>query len=404
MVSRARLWGGVLKEHFESNRQMAFVSGPRQVGKTTLARQLATERRHSTYLNWDVPDDRIILLGGASEVAREAGLDQMRGEKTLVVIDEVHKFDAWKPLLKGLFDAYSERSDILVTGSGNLETFRSGGESLMGRYFSYRMHPFSPGGLVDVTPPGPALVRPPSPCEEFDELLKFGGFPEPFLRSDETFHRRWSRLRAQQLLEEDINTLTAIRDLDRLEVLTELLRRQSGELTNYSSLAKQIKMTVDTVTRWLSTLEALYYAFSIRPWYQNVARSLRKQPKYYVWDWSIVRDEGARHETFVASCLLRATHIWTDLGLGEFGLHYLRDKQKNEVDFLVSRDDEPWLLVEVKTSKNRSLSASLVRFADELNVDHALQVAIDADFVEEDCFSLERPMIVPARTFLTQLP
>lgn len=198
--------------------------------------------------------------------------------------------------------------------------------------------------------------------------------------------------------------LTAIRELDRLEVLIELLRRQSGELANYSSLAKQIKMTVDTVTRWLSTLEALYYTFAIRPWHRNVARSLRKQPKYYVWDWSIVRDEGARNETFVASCLLRATHIWTDLGLGEFGLHYLRDKQKNEVDFLVSRDDEPWLLVEVKTSKNRSLSANLVRFADELNVDHAMQVAIDADFVDKDCFSLDRPMIVPARTFLTQLP
>lgn len=400
---RSRLYSALLEDHFDANRQMAFVSGPRQVGKTTVARQAQRERGAGVYLNWDVPDHRLHILDGASEVAAIAGLDELREERSLIVLDELHKAPDWKQFLKGLFDGYGERADILVTGSGNLETFRGGGESLMGRYFSYRMHPFSVGELGVWSPPGSSLLRPPRRVNALDDLLRFGGFPEPLERAEETFHTRWRTLRSQQLVREEVSNLTAIQELDQLEVLAELLRRQAGELMNYSSIAGRIRVAVDTVTRWLTTLSALYYCFKVRPWHRNIARALRKQPKFYLWDWSAVPDPGKRRENLMASALLKSTHLWTDLGYGDFELYFIRDKQQHEVDFLVTRDDEPWFLVEVKSSASRSVSPALERFQEQTGAAHAFQVAFDADYVDRDCFEASRPLIVPARTLLSQL-
>jgi len=172
---------------------------------------------------------------------------------------------------------------------------------------------------------------------------------------------------------------------------------------SYASLSRQVRASVDSIRRWVRTLEALYFCFSVRPWYHNVARSLRKEPKIYLWDWSQLDDAGARFENLVASALLKSVHLWTDLGYGEFSLHYIRDKEKREVDFVVIRDGQPWFLVEVKGSESARLSPQLERFQGQTGASHAFQVALDALPVERDCFAVTRPVIVPARTFLTQL-
>lgn len=119
--------------------------------------------------------------------------------------------------------------------------------------------------------------------------------------------------------------------------------------------------------------------------------------------WSLAADEGARRENLAASHLLKAVHWWTGVGLGEFDLRYLRDKAKREVDFLVVRDGKPWFLVEVKSSIGRGLSPSLSYYQRQLGVAHAFQMAFYPDFVEEDCFSVGRPVRVPAATLLSQL-
>jgi len=405
MVKIERTLTGVARGHLARERQMLFLTGPRQVGKTTCARMALGGHRERAYLSGDNADDRELLLQGPTALATRLGLDRLRDEPVACALDELHKYARWKDLLKGFFDTYERQVRLVVTGSARLDVFRSGGDSLMGRYFPYRLHPLSVAELVDPAPPEAAAPRPPRALDDeaFDALERFGGFPEPFVRGEQRFWNRWRRLRTEQLLREDLRDLTRIQEVAQVEVLAEVLRRQAGGLVSLTSLANAVAVSIDTVRRWIGTLEALYYCFSIRPWIRNVTRSLRKEPKLYLWDWSLVDDPGARAENQVAAALLKATQLWTDLGFGTFALHFLRDKEQREVDFLVSRDDQPWFLVEVKRTGGAPLSPHLARFQSQTGAPHAFQVAWDLPFVARDAFELTTPVIVPARTFLSQL-
>ena len=401
MIRHQRVYDAVLKEHLRSQRQMAFVSGPRQVGKTTTCRGLV-----GAYLNWDNSDHRRTIVRGPAAVVEQLGLDRLAEDEPVVLFDELHKFRRWKAFLKGFFDTYGDRVRVLVTGSSRMDMYRRGGDSLMGRYFPYRMHPFT---VAEVTSRGlpdlRRLVREPAaiPQQDFAALWEHGGFPEPFLKRDRRFARRWQRLRRQQLLREDLRDLTRIHEVSQLEVLVDILQDRSSDQLVYSNLAGEVQVSVDTIRRWLSTLCGLHLGFILRPWHRNVSRSLRKEPKWFLRDWSVVRDEGKRAETFVACHLLKAVEGWQDLGLGEFALGYLRDKEKREVDFLVARDGKPWMLVEVKKAEDR-IAPSLKHFQEQTRAPFAFHVVLDADYVDADCFARPRgPVVLPARTFLSQL-
>lgn len=390
--------------HCRDHRQMLFLSGARQVGKTTIARSVAESFPTSLYLNWDNQTHRETILDGPEEIASQLGLDRLQTKPPLCTFDELHKYRHWRDFLKGFFDEFEGRARVMVTGSASLQTFRRGGDSLMGRYFPYTLHPVSVAETVSQRPAElirrePAEIDP----EQWDVLWRFGGFPEPFVRADQRFHNRWKRLRTEQLFREDLRDLTRIQELGQIEVLAELLRSQAGQLTSYTYLAQRVRVSVDTIRRWIAVLESLFYCFTIRPWHRNIARSLRKEPKYFLWDWSQVDDPGARAENLVANALLKAVHWWTESGQGDFGLHFVRDKEKREVDFLVTRDQNPWFLVEVKRSGKARLSESLTRFQQQTQAPYAFQVAMDLDFVERDCFEIDQPLIVPAKTFLAQL-
>lgn len=391
----------VLTHHVETYRQMAFVVGPRQVGKTTVCRSF---RAGAHTFNWDDEDDRRSITRGTAAIAEQLGLDRLRNERPVVVFDELHKYRRWRTFLKGLFDRYAQQLSIVVTGSSRLDFYRKGGDSLMGRYFVHHLHPLSVGELVDPTPLIQPL-RPPRAIADdmWSRLLVHGGFPEPFLHADQRFSSRWQRLRTEQLVRGDIRDLTRIQEIDQLELLVRLLGSRSASQLEYASLARDVRISIDTARRWIGTLQSLYHGFLVRPWFRNVARSLRKEPKWYLRDWSTIADRGARVETFMACHLLKAVECWEDSGLGTFALHYLRDKDKREVDFLVVRDGEPWFLVEVKSSDER-LSPALQHFQAQIKAHHAFQVVIDAPFVEADPFARRDPCIVPARTLLSQLP
>ncbi len=395
---RPRLYTGVLTRHLDRERQIALVSGPRQVGKTTTCRDLA-----DAYLNWDNLDHRRLLLQGPTAVAAHLDLDRLRDRVPVIVFDELHKHARWRTFLKGFFDTYEHRARILVTGSSRLDVFRRGGDSLMGRYFLYRMHPLTVAECLDVFPRDTAL-RPPAPIEEPDwrALVNHGGFPEPFTRREDSFSRRWRRLRHDLLMKEDTRDAARIEDLASLEVLGRILAERSSVQLVYSNLSREVGVSVDTIRRWLDLVERLHFGFRIRPWYRNVPRSLRKEPKWYLRDWSGIADPGARSETFVACHLLKAVEGWTDLGLGTFELGYLRDKEKREVDFVVVRDRTPWFLVEVKQA-DQQLSDSLDFMQRQTGSAHAFQCVLDAPYVDRDAFTETRPVIVPARTLLSQL-
>ena len=401
-----RLYRPLIRRHFEKNRQMMFLMGPRQVGKTTLCLSLQdTIQSDFTYLNWDNVSHRETLLEGPLAIAKVMNLDKPRKIPPLLGLDEIHKYSEWKTLIKGFFDTYSHSGEvrIVVTGSARLDVYKAGGDSLMGRYFRYRIHPFSCAELL-TSDPLQSLIRPPEKIQDpqFDALLQFGGFPEPLFRGENDFYQKWSQLRLQQLFYEDIRDLTRIQEIKQMELFAVMLGRQVGSPFSYTSMSKKVRVSLETARRWLSTLTLLYYSFSIQPWSKNISRSLLKEPKVYLWDWSQVPDPGARAENFVASHLLKACHYWSDRGDGNFGLYFLRDKEKREVDFVVVKDDKPWFLVEVKKAEGK-LSPHLHYFFKATGSQHAFQVVIDEEYEDIDCFSYERPISVPARTFLSQL-
>ena len=398
MKTLDRAYRLILDEALSEHRQMAFVAGPRQVGKTTTCRDLA-----DVYLDWDNEDHRELILAGPAAVASHAGINTLADRHIRIVFDELHKYKRWKQFIKGFFDTYEPRARIMVTGSSRLDVYRKGGDSLMGRYFLYHMHPLSVGELCR---PQLSITTHCDPMRldesEWQSLWQYGGHPEPFTKRSSRFSLRWHELRRQQLLREDIRDMTGIQDLDQFAVMARLLAQHSSDQLIYTGLSKQIRVSENTVRSWIATLCSFHFGFVVKPWFRNVAKALRKEPKWFLRDWSGITDPGKRAETFCACHLLKAVEGWTDLGLGTFELRYLRDTQKREVDFLVVRDGAPWFLVEAKHGQP-DLSPHLKHFQRQTGAQHAFQVSLDADYVDADCFARTDPIIVPARTFFSQL-
>ncbi len=398
-----RIYTSVIEQHLEKNEQMLFLTGPRQVGKTTLVKDLM-QKEHCSYFNWDNLDDKKTILEGYDAITKNLHLEQLAITKPLLIFDEIHKMPDWKNFLKGFFDTFKSQLNIIVTGSARLDVYQKGGDSLMGRYLLYHQLPISVAECIRCSFRTEEFVLP----ENIDDitwfaLFKFGGFPEPFLKRDMLFLNQWQNLKHNQLFREDVRDLSKIRDLAQCELLATILQQQATQLVNYSSLAKHIRASDKSIQTWLSALRSLYYCFFVHPWSNNIPRALIKEPKCYLWDWSTINNQGARVENFVACHLRKAVMFWTDIGLGKYELYFIRDKDKNEVDFLITRDEQPWILLEVKCSANAAITPALYKFQEKLGVKHALQLAFDMPYFDKDCFALERPMIVPMRTFLSQL-
>lgn len=354
--------------------KMALVSGPRQVGKTTLARSLLESPQN--YWNWDDPDFRRLWSRSPRNVM------QLRGPGP-VVLDEIHKDRRWKTRLKGVYDTEGAGDGLIVTGSARLDLYRRGGDSLMGRYLPYRLHPFSVA--ESARPPQPAeVMHATTPHHRLRDLLALGGFPEPLLGGSQARARRWSRLRLERLLVEDVRDLRAVEDLAGLRVLADLLPERVGSPLSVNALREDVGAAYATVREWLIVFEALYHCFLVRPHSARVARAIRQAPKLYLFDVLQVPGEetGARLENLAALHLLKACHYWTDTAAGEFELRYLRDKEGHEVDFLVLRDGKPWMMVECKSGDTEP-SPALERFRRQLGVTQAFQLVTRAGYDRE---------------------
>ena len=401
----------LIRDHFPQGK-MAFLVGPRQVGKTTLAKQLLKERgSDDLYRNWDD-------LKWRREISRSpyGFLDAYRpkGEtKALVALDEIHKFPRWKRYLKGLWDTRNEVVDVIVTGSGRLDVYQKGGDSLLGRYHQYRLHPLSVREVIDPTCP-PISYEPDATLnaiisakgepsknisQTFYELLKWGGFPKPFLQKSERQLRQWHHERKQLIIREDLRDLTRIQLLSAVEELVELLETRAGGILSYNSLREDLQVAIDSVRLWVDYLKRLFFIYLVRPFAGNVARAIKREPKLYLWDWSDISDEGARFENMVASHLLKWCHFCQDWGCQPLALHFVRDKEKREVDFLITKEKKPWLLIEAKLS-DATPNPAVHYFANKLSVQHKFQVVAD----------LKEPgmagdvHVIDAPTFLANLP
>jgi predicted AAA+ superfamily ATPase len=345
--------------------KLVLLSGPRQVGKTTLARDWASAQAKaaSLYLNWDDPHDRDAIL--------KRGFLENRALRALV-LDELHKYARWKAWLKGLYDREGRRLQVVVTGSARLELFQKSGDSLLGRQESLRLHPFSVGELVhgELRAPPEDWLRvavPSVPTDLWKHLERRGGFPEPFTRDDALQHRRWATSRRNLLVREDLRELSHIRELSLVEHLAILLPGRVGSPLSVNALREELRVAHDTLSSWIDALDRLCYCYRIAPFHRRIARSLTKNRKLYLWDWSQVEDDGARFENQVASHLLKAVHAWTDIGHGEFELRYVRDKEGNEVDFVVTERNRPLVLIECKLA-DEAAAPALLKFGEALGV------------------------------------
>jgi len=350
--------------------KMVFISGPRQVGKTSLGLDIAKKHfSHFDYLNWDVRDDRKRFMQSA-----------FAGDAKLIMLDEIHKYHDWKNHVKGLFDKRKDDFSILVTGSARLDVYRRGGDSLMGRYYAYRLHPFTLAELLEkptrLTPLEAIKFTDTSreSAEALQNLITFGGFPEPLLGQRRRELRRWHNQRVDRLVKEDIRDVESIRSLSQLQLLVDSLPERVGSLLSVNALREDLAVAHKTVTHWMDVLERFYYHFRIYPFCDTRIRSLKKNPKLYLWDWSEVPDNGgARLENIVASHLLKLCHYLQDVDGHKTELHFLRDNDGREVDFIVTESGKPWFAVEVKLSAS-DVSRHLSYFGERLQIPKLYQV------------------------------
>ena len=339
-------------------RQIRLITGPRQVGKTTLAKQkLQEERSEQLYYLWDLR--KVRQRYKENELFFTA--DALPGKKKLwVCFDEIHKMPKWKNILKAVFDEIADKYFFIVTGSAKLNLIRHAGDSLAGRYFTFQLMPLT---LREVT--GRASLEPPKDAAGFIEsamsvsatspetlkaLLEYSGFPEPFLKQSQAFHKKWSHDYIETVIREDIGTLTRIVDREYIFDLYNLLPEMTGSPLSLSSLASHLQVSPVTVKNYMRRLEDFYLVFSIRPYSKNIKRSLLKAGKYYLYDWSKIKDSAARFENYVACELNTRLSLWGQFTGDAYTLYYIRNKQKQETDFLVVKNGSPWLLIEVKLS------------------------------------------------------
>lgn len=359
-------------------RKMVLVAGPRQVGKTTLALTLMGE--DGRYYNWDNRADRKAILAAAWPVS-----------PSVIVLDELHKYRFWKRWLKGEYDQHHRRHAFLVTGSARLDIYRKGGDSLQGRYHHYRLHPFTYAELLGLEPaqtPFTELRLSKSKDRDTAErLLRFGGFPEPVLAATPRNHRRWQKDHVDRFFREDVRDLGAVRDLSLIEILADLLPDRVGSLLSVNSLREDLEVSHRAVSHWLDVLDRLYFTFRLPPFVSTKVRSIKKDRKLYLWDYSALSDRGARIENLIAAHLLKFCHFLEDTEGYRIELRFLRDKEKREVDFLVLVDRKPWFAVEVK-SGNEGVSSHLRYFGDRLRIPYLYQVVweLEESHTKSDVF------------------
>ena len=318
-------------------RKIILLTGPRQCGKTTLAKMLDPS---FDYLNYDEAEQRLLIKDKA-----------WQREKSVLILDELHKMPKWKTWLKGIFDTEGLKPAIVVTGSAKLDIYKKVGDSLAGRFFQFRLHPLD---LKEI-----ATFHKSVPTEKaLDKLLEIGGFPEPFLEGSLSFYNRWKKSHLDIILKQDLIELENVHHITQIETLIQLMRRRVGSPISYSSLAEDLQCNDKTIKQWLTLLENMYILFRVKPYHKNISRATLKQPKYYFYDnGQVLGDEGIRLENLVACALLKEIHFQIDVMGEEYQMFYLRNKEKNEIDFLITKNERLHKMIEVKLSDDSPSSA-----------------------------------------------
>jgi predicted AAA+ superfamily ATPase len=310
-------------------KKIVLLVGPRQTGKTWLAKDIARQFGNSMYLNYDQVLDREIM-------EKQSWLPTT----DLLILDELHKMDGWKNYLKGVYDTKPEGMHILVTGSARLDVYDQLGDSLAGRYFRHRLLPLSLAELKQTSEP-----------LDIEKLIARSGFPEPYLAENLVEANRWRLQYINSMLSTDVFELDQILNIKAMQLVFNLLRSRVGTPISYLSLSEDVAVSPTTIKRYIQVLEALYVIFRVTPYSKNIARSLLKESKIYFFDTGLVDgDDGAKLENLVAVSLLKHVYAQTDYHAEEYALHYLRTKDGLEVDFALVKKNDIEVVIEAKLS------------------------------------------------------
>jgi len=354
--------------------RMVFIGGARQVGKTTLALSFLSDgmaEKSPAYLTWDSLQDRESILNA-----------RLPANQRRVIFDEIHKYAEWRNLVKGLYDKNKADTSFIVTGSARLDYYRKGGDSLLGRYHYYRLHPLSV--MECDKKPDKTLV---------DQLLRFGGFPEPFLSGSERFWRRWRREHTDRVMHEDLRDLEHVKEISKLELLLSHLPSCVGSPLSINQQAKLLQVAHASIDKWITAFENLYIVYRIAPFGSPKIRAVKKENKLYFWDWSANADAGARFENMVAGHLLKYCHFIEDTEGYNMELRFIRDTDGREVDFVVLRDSQPLFAVECKTGE-RHPSAACAYFRERTGIPLFYQVHLgEKDYGNEKTGTRVLPFI-----------
>lgn len=340
--------------------KMRFVGGPRQCGKTTLAKMLLQAKSsEKLYYNWDAPAVRERYRNDSLFYRR----DIPSRATAWACFDEIHKTPKWKNILKGIYDEDSRKLTLIVTGSARLVPSRRGGDSLAGRYLLFHLPPILAGELSGSPPVFKAPADPRNWLDKkinseessegrsaIDELLKFGPFPEPLLKGSERFSRLWRRNYLDSVIRGDLRDLTRLHDLESVENLISMIPDRVGSPFSMNAVREDLDVAFGTVKNMLRHLERLYVTFSVSPFTGALKRPVKKERKLYLFEWSLIQDPGARFENLVALELLALTWLWRDSGAGDYELSFVRTREGRETDFLITRNGAPWCLFECKFS------------------------------------------------------
>lgn len=319
--------------HKDLQKKMILLAGPRQVGKTTLAQGLS---KNNEYLNFDIDDDRKAILK-----------KEWDRRKDLLILDELHKMNRWKQWLKGVYDKDKLKIPILVTGSARMDTLRKVGDSLAGRHFNFRLHPLDLKELKGIG----------SSKDNYERLIAYSGFPEPFFENSKAFYNRWKRSHTDLILRQDLFSLELVKDVSSFETMLLMLQSRVGSPLSANSIAIDLHKDPKTIQNWLRIAENLYFIFSIRPFSKNIARSILKEPKIYFFDNARIEgDESVQLENLVALSLRKEVDFCQDAKGIDCELFTLRVKGGKEIDFLVLKKGSPALLIEVKLSEENPSS------------------------------------------------
>lgn len=386
---------------------MVFIAGPRQAGKTSLTKMIAEKFRNSYYFNWDIIDEKRKLVENPSFYENM----HLKDDSTpLVIFDELHKFPDWKNYLKNVFDRDKENYKFIVSGSGKLDLFQKGGDSLAGRYLLFNLWPFT---LAELS--GPNLnfekfiknpleinLKKDTSIQIWEDLKLYSGFPDPYLQKDTRFYKIWSNTYKKQLLREDIRDMASLRSSENVEILYSLLPSKIGSLLSMASLSRDIKVSFDSIKNWLALFEKFFMVFRILPWSAKISRAITKERKIYLFDYASIDSKGAKFENMVALELYRAVSNWNDKGLGDFSLNFIRNREKQEVDFVIIKNNKPFLLIETKLSDD-SPGKSLIKFQNMLNIDAVLLVD-KPGICKKISYKQNRILIISADHWLSYLP